>query len=1471
MAGLRWLRASAIEIDLDGQGRWMQVEPALVDTLIENRHAIEVNAGQILLSSRAVNELARGVIRQSGTLTANSMVQSGGRILLEGDDIRLSSSAQIQANGALGGGDVLIGGDWQGGQNAERRVFEDPNTLHQADTVRMDAGASIQANATDNGDGGTVVLWSDIRKSGGSTRAYGEIQAQGGPNGGDGGQVETSGAYLDVAGISVSTLATAGANGVWLLDPANITLGGSGDSGSIPGSEGPASDTNLDYSTIDTALQSGNVEIYTGDAGSGTASITMAGGTKWNFRDSNGNSLTLRAHNTVNISGELTNSGGIHLIGDNIVIGTSGQNADVIVNHAGSDLTLTAADYIMTNDSIRLQTQGGDIVLWSDSDNSGQGHIQLGTTNTFSSGGGDIILAGGEDTNSDSRPDGYAVTSGANSKPGVRLGADGSRVELRSYGGDITIRGEHNSTSATGQGVTLTRNITMNAGTGAIEIEGRSNNGIGIDFGTSAPSTTYSIVSAKTSGTAIRIVGAQTATSSTSNVAIRSAMSGSFSPNIAATGGGDVIIQGTNSTSATTDALALGNMQIQASAGNISIDGGAQGISFGAGSRAGAGTLVSSSTADVTIRADRLSLKSLSVTAGDLSLVSSSDSFTSLTLPTAAMQVSDYTIGSTTNTLALTLQNSIGSGSSVIGGDISIYAGDLTIKDGLTIAARPGFDVLVSSSGNFTNLAGSTAINTSNGGRWLVFAADAADNTYGSLDSGNQAIWGEDVSTFDASSVSGNRYVFGALTGQTVAALTVTSADASKVYGTVADLSNSYTISGGYVQGESGAYQGTQPNNYELSDLYSVNPTFSSTLSAANADVGSAAITISGGTVLSGLSVTTVNDGTLTVTPRPLVLTASADNKVYDGTNVATGSITSDALDGDDISIGAGTPTFSQSNIGTGLTVTFNGPTKSGTDAGNYTLPGDLTTATADITARPLTLSGLVVQDKTYDQSTGAAVDNFGTLTNIVSGETVTLDTSGVSAVFDSADAGSRTATISGLSLSGAGAANYSLADPTGSATINPLMLTLGLTGQNKVYDQTTDATVTVTDNALTGDDVTVTYDADFDDRHVGDGKTVTLTNIGLTGSQAGNYAVPASQTTTANITPRSLTITISASDKVYDGSDAASITFGDNRISGDRLSFAGSASFDNANAATGKTVTASSIAVSGTDAGNYSYNTSATDTADITPKALTATATVAGKTYDGNDDASVTLSLAGLVSGEDLGQTVTASFDSVNAGTRTATIDSFQLNDGTNGLGSNYSLAAGDITFTANTATIATRAITLTAADVSQVYGDSDATLSVTASANGLASTDTLAEVTGTLTRESGSDVGSYDVALGTGSKASNYAITFDTDNNAYEITPLALTLSGFAVADKTYDSTTAATVSSYGTFTNLVGADVVSIDSSSVSAVFDNANVGTRTATVTGIALSGADAGNYSIADQTDSASITAFHLGFRADGQR
>ena len=87
--------------------------------------------------------------------------------------------------------------------------------------------------------------------------------------------------------------------------------------------------------------------------------------------------------------------------------------------------------------------------------------------------------------------------------------------------------------------------------------------------------------------------------------------------------------------------------------------------------------------------------------------------------------------------------------------------------------------------------------------------------------------------------------------------------------------------------------------------------------------------------------------------------------------------------------------------------------------------------------------------------------------------------------------------------------------------------------------------------------------------------------------------------------------------------------------------------------------------------------------------------------------------------------------------------------------------------------------------------------------------------------------------------------AITVNsTASDTAAITARALTLNGFLIADKTYDQSTSATVASYGTLANLVSGDTVSIDSSSVSSTFDSVNVGTRTATVTGIALSGADA---------------------------
>ena len=108
---------------------------------------------------------------------------------------------------------------------------------------------------------------------------------------------------------------------------------------------------------------------------------------------------------------------------------------------------------------------------------------------------------------------------------------------------------------------------------------------------------------------------------------------------------------------------------------------------------------------------------------------------------------------------------------------------------------------------------------------------------------------------------------------------------------------------------------------------------------------------------------------------------------------------------------------------------------------------------------------------------------------------------------------------------------------------------------------------------------------------------------MSVTGTDAGNYNVLTPTNPTADITARSLTITIAAANKVYDGNTNASVTYADNRVDSDVLSVTGTASFANKNVGTGKTVTASNISLSGTDAGNYTVNTSATDTADITTR----------------------------------------------------------------------------------------------------------------------------------------------------------------------------------------------------------------------------------------------------------------------------
>src|SRR5690606_25909434 len=128
-------------------------------------------------------------------------------------------------------------------------------------------------------------------------------------------------------------------------------------------------------------------------------------------------------------------------------------------------------------------------------------------------------------------------------------------------------------------------------------------------------------------------------------------------------------------------------------------------------------------------------------------------------------------------------------------------------------------------------------------------------------------------------------------------------------------------------------------------------------------------------------------------------------------------------------------------------------------------------------------------------------------------------------------------------------------------------------------------------------------------DKNVGTGKPVSVTGIGISGTDAGNYTFNTTASATANITARALTVTATASDKVYDGTTAATVTLGDNRVSGDQLTITHApATFNDANAGNNKPVSVTGISISGTDAGNYTFNTTASAAASISraPQVIT-------------------------------------------------------------------------------------------------------------------------------------------------------------------------------------------------------------------------------------------------------------------------
>ena len=309
----------------------------------------------------------------------------------------------------------------------------------------------------------------------------------------------------------------------------------------------------------------------------------------------------------------------------------------------------------------------------------------------------------------------------------------------------------------------------------------------------------------------------------------------------------------------------------------------------------------------------------------------------------------------------------------------------------------------------------------------------------------------------------------------------------------------------------------------------------------------------------------------------------------------------------DAVSCSTGAAVFDSATVGTSKPVTVSGITLGGSNAANYALSSATATTTASITPVVLTAT-VTAANKAYDGAPGATVTGC-TLSGVLGSDAVSC--AGGPATFASATVGTaKLVTVTAITLSGANAGNYALssASATTTANITAVVLTATVTAANKAYDGSPSATVTgCALNGVIGSDVVdCTWGAaSFASATVGNGKPVTVTGLALSGAAAGNYALSSpTATTSANIATAVLTATVTAANKVYDGTPSATVTACtlSGAIAGDAVTCAwGPASFASASVGTGKSVTVTGITLSGANAGDYTLSsTSATTTANI-------------------------------------------------------------------------------------------------------------------------------------------------------------------------------------------------------------------------------------------------------------------------------
>lgn len=394
---------------------------AATGALVEHSGRIQADGGTVLMTAQAVKGVVDRVINTQGIVSATTVGEHQGRIVLSGGDtgtvaiggqlsaggehggsvvatgqhIRVDAAASIDASGRSGGGEIALGSLGVASGFAGKSA-----------TVEVAAGARLAADATVRGDGGQVTMWSTDR-----TVFAGSLQARGGSQGGDGGFAEVS-SLKDIGLHGQADLRAAnGRTGTLLIDPTDLRI--------VAGSGG----------SQDGAAGDGSVAAGDADQGSGTAlntvSASLLGGLAGN------SNIVLQATGQITVDASLnlqTTAGHGFTLQSTQTGGIRFGDANHEIRTQGGDITLQAQGVGSTLSNIgKLSSQGGAITLDAS---------------------GDIRLAGAIDAGSGSVRVQSAAGSIANAA-GVAPLVGGGSVALSALGGQVGSTGSAIATRTT--------------------------------------------------------------------------------------------------------------------------------------------------------------------------------------------------------------------------------------------------------------------------------------------------------------------------------------------------------------------------------------------------------------------------------------------------------------------------------------------------------------------------------------------------------------------------------------------------------------------------------------------------------------------------------------------------------------------------------------------------------------------------------------------------------------------------------------------------------------------------------------------------------------------------------------------------------------------------------------------------------------------------------------------------------------